>query len=416
MFEKIIWIYWEQGWEEVPLICNLCKQSWEKLNSTTWKINVLEKKNLDNFINVNDINTNFWDISPIQARADIIRTLLLQKYGGVWVDSTTICMEPLDDWLFKQFDINDENDFFVFKVLTKDISLSNWFLVSHPNNYIINKFTEKYTTFFKTNLVSPQYFQFHLDFCFLLTTDKLFYKYYMKNKKLCASAAKLFVCSIGFDGKLNINETIKKYKSPVYKLTYRFYLDFTKDTYISELFKKIDIDIKRDENIKYDNIKYETFKTKNKTKNKNKTKTKTKIIKNKNILTENTKNKIKNTENKNILTENTKNKIKNTENKNIHTENTLTENTKNKTKIIQIKIKNTENKNTHTKNTLTENSKNKIKNIQIKIIQIKNKNKNKNKTKIIQIKNKNKTKIIQIKNKNTKNKIIQIKNTKNILT
>lgn len=259
MFEKIIWIYWEQGWEKVPLICNLCKESWEKLNSTTWKINVLDKNNLDNFINLNDINTNFWNISPIQARADIIRTLLLQKYGGVWVDSTTICMEPLDDWLFKQFDINDVNDFFVFKVLSKDINLTNWFLVSHPNNYIINKFTEKYTTFFKTNLVSPQYFQFHIDFCSLLRSDKVFYKHYMKNKKLCASSAKIFVCRLGFNGKVNINDIIKKYKSPVYKLTYKLYLDFTKDTYVSELFKKIGIDIKRDENIKYDNIKYETI-------------------------------------------------------------------------------------------------------------------------------------------------------------
>jgi hypothetical protein len=252
MFEKIIWIYWEQGWDKVPRICTLCKQSWEKLNSTTWKINILDKNNLNDFINVNVINSNFWNIKPIQARADIIRTLLLQKYGGVWVDSTVICMKPLDDWLFKYFDINYDNDFFTFKELIEKINLSNWFLVSHPNKYIINKFTEKYTNYFKTNLISPKYFQFHQDFCSLMKNDSLFYKYYNKNKKLCSVSAKIFSFKIGFNGTLNIDNIIKQYNSPLYKLTYKKKLDYTKDTYISKLFKKIDIDIKIDDNIKYE--------------------------------------------------------------------------------------------------------------------------------------------------------------------
>ena len=260
MFEKIIWIYWEQGWEKAPLLCNLCKQSWEKLNSTTWKINALDKNNLNNYIDVNEINVNFWNITPIQTRSDIIRTLLLQKYGGIWTDSTVICIKPLDIWLFKNFDSNNENDFFLFKFLTNNINVTSWFLVSHPNNYIINKLAEKYTTFFKTNLISPHYLQFHKDFCSLLKSDKVFYKYYVTNKKLCAMTAKIFTCKLGFDGILNINDIVKKYNSPVYKLSYKIKLDYTKDTYVSELFKKIGIDIKRTENIIDENIKVKPIK------------------------------------------------------------------------------------------------------------------------------------------------------------
>ena len=140
MFKKNIWIYWEQGWDIAPEICKLCKDSWQKLNKT-WKINALDKNNLINFIDVTTINNDFWNINPIQTRSDLIRTLILQKHGGVWVDSTLICMKSLDNWLFKYFDIKNKNDFYAFKKTHLTISFSSWFLASHSNNYIINKIT-----------------------------------------------------------------------------------------------------------------------------------------------------------------------------------------------------------------------------------------------------------------------------------
>jgi mannosyltransferase OCH1-like enzyme len=243
MFQKTIWIYWEQGWTDAPTICQLCKKSWQKLNKT-WKINVLDKNNISKFINVNEINNDFWNISPIQSRADIIRSLLLQKYGGVWVDATLICMKPLDKWLFNHFDINDNNDFFSFKKLYLKISISNWFLVSHPNNYIINKFTEKYTKFFKTNLVSQKYFQFHDDFKYLLKTDKLFFNHYSKNKKLSSNTARIFTCKFGLNRNLDIDNIIKIYDSPLYKLSHKVKLKIDKKTNISQLFQNIGINIK----------------------------------------------------------------------------------------------------------------------------------------------------------------------------
>ena len=35
----------------------------------------------------------------LQSRSDIIRLALLNRYGGVWADSTMLCLEPLDRWL-----------------------------------------------------------------------------------------------------------------------------------------------------------------------------------------------------------------------------------------------------------------------------------------------------------------------------
>jgi hypothetical protein len=248
MFKKNIWIYWEQGWNNAPEICKLCKQSWQKLN-VTWNINILDKNNINKFIDVEKINKNFWNITPIQSRADIIRTLLLQKYGGVWVDSTLICMIPLDNWLFKNFDLIDKNDFFAFKKLEKELSISNWFLATHPNNYIINKFTEKYTKFFKTNLVTKEYFQFHNDFKYLLKTDKFFNQNFFKNNKLCSRKARIFTCKFGFNNyNNNIDKIIKIYNSPLYKLSHKIKIIINKETIVTKLFSKIGININQIEN------------------------------------------------------------------------------------------------------------------------------------------------------------------------
>ena len=244
MFEKNIWIYWEQGWTDAPEICKLCKNSWEKLNEK-WKINLLDKYNLNKFIDVNTINNNFWNINPIQTRSDLIRTLLLQKYGGVWVDATLICIKSLDNWLFKYFNINNNNDFYAFKKPEKKISFSSWFLVSHPNNYIINKLAERYFKYFKTNLIAKTYFQFHDDFRYLLKNDKIFFKYYSKNKKLSSDTARIFTCKYGFNSNLNINQILKIHDSPLYKLSHKIKLRFDKDTSISKLFLKIGFDIKK---------------------------------------------------------------------------------------------------------------------------------------------------------------------------
>ena len=55
------------------------------------------------------VSTSVWSESDLQvfgdslippaAESDLLRLYLLNKYGGVWVDSTNLCRRPLDDWL-----------------------------------------------------------------------------------------------------------------------------------------------------------------------------------------------------------------------------------------------------------------------------------------------------------------------------
>ena len=33
-------------------------------------------------------------------QADAVRLALLAKYGGLWIDASTICFRPFDDWFY----------------------------------------------------------------------------------------------------------------------------------------------------------------------------------------------------------------------------------------------------------------------------------------------------------------------------
>ena len=35
----------------------------------------------------------------IQHKSDMIRSLLLLKFGGIWIDASVMCVQPLSEWL-----------------------------------------------------------------------------------------------------------------------------------------------------------------------------------------------------------------------------------------------------------------------------------------------------------------------------
>jgi len=143
---KIIWFAWLQGLDNAPDLVHRCFKSWKNKNPD-WEINFIDNDNLNLYIDIIEIvDVNRKDIS-IQGVSNLIRINLLEKYGGVWVDATCYCCQPLNEWL------NDytESGFFVFRDPGVDRILSNWFMVSAESNHLtkrvchdINHFWEKY--------------------------------------------------------------------------------------------------------------------------------------------------------------------------------------------------------------------------------------------------------------------------------
>lgn len=129
---KIIWTYWDT--DEVPEIVKLSMKSWKK-TSPNYFINLMNQKNVEEYISLPEN----WKRLPSYRQSDIIRLRLLEKYGGVWIDASTILLENLDNFISK-----DNLTFFI----TPSSSLENpvfenWFISAPPNNNVIKQWIKE---------------------------------------------------------------------------------------------------------------------------------------------------------------------------------------------------------------------------------------------------------------------------------
>ena len=93
----------------------------------------------------------------MQHQSDLIRLQLLQKYGGLWVDATTYCIQPLDDWLPEKV----TSGFFTFTKPRAGVPISNWFIYAETDNLILRTWLNMCVKFWETNVKPPSSFRRH---------------------------------------------------------------------------------------------------------------------------------------------------------------------------------------------------------------------------------------------------------------
>jgi mannosyltransferase OCH1-like enzyme len=109
---------------------------WKYLNPT-WTINVLSKDTLSLYIKTSELPDGFYDgkESP-QYSSDIVRIILLYKYGGVWVDSSIMLLKSLD-WVLEEFNKTDIHylGYYMpsFTTIKDKPIIESWFIASKPN-------------------------------------------------------------------------------------------------------------------------------------------------------------------------------------------------------------------------------------------------------------------------------------------
>ena len=98
---KRIWILWWQGEDSAPELVKACIKS-IKRNANGAEVTVITKDNISSFIDIPDYifekRKKGW-VSFAQL-SDIIRFLLLEKYGGLWLDSTVYTSKPIPDYIY----------------------------------------------------------------------------------------------------------------------------------------------------------------------------------------------------------------------------------------------------------------------------------------------------------------------------
>ncbi|CAE7403012.1 unnamed protein product [Symbiodinium pilosum] len=144
---KVIYMYWQQGWPSstANVSLNLVRSSWEFFNPE-FKLVQLNRTSADELTNRSAyIPQDIFSKLGAQHRADVYRSLLLYKYGGVWADASLFCNAPLTSWL----DMNSK-DLIAFRRDDGNFGspkqkaglypmVSNWFLAAPPQSHMMSE-------------------------------------------------------------------------------------------------------------------------------------------------------------------------------------------------------------------------------------------------------------------------------------
>ena len=178
MKNKTIWAAWLQGYKELksesPFHTSvICLEKWKTLNPD-WSVNVISESEISYYI------PEYFQIienSPersVQARSDLIRILLLDKFGGLWVDASCLPVQPLSEFYKK---IMNESGFFAYRFSERNIShnceieICSWFLcVDKPEHYLISSWKKSFIEKFCTYKTWP-YYTFHATLTELYDSD-----------------------------------------------------------------------------------------------------------------------------------------------------------------------------------------------------------------------------------------------------
>lgn len=98
-----IWIMWWQGEDEAPFLIKKCIESIRE-NSDGAEVIVITKENYENYVTLPAyiIEKHNSGIISFAQLSDIMRINLLSSHGGLWLDATIWCSQPIPKELFKR--------------------------------------------------------------------------------------------------------------------------------------------------------------------------------------------------------------------------------------------------------------------------------------------------------------------------
>jgi hypothetical protein len=147
----MIWVYWENlPGKDMPAYIKLCIESMQANCGSQCVIMLVNPSNVEAYLP--EINPRYKELhhdsssvdSPknIAIRTAYIRTALLHKYGGVWLDADTIVLEDFTPLLEV---INEKGFMACHKTRTID-GISNGFMASVEGGHIITKYLKAQET------------------------------------------------------------------------------------------------------------------------------------------------------------------------------------------------------------------------------------------------------------------------------
>jgi hypothetical protein len=220
-FPRIIYLFWDQGFDHAPDLVRRCVQSWTEQNPG-WTVRLLERSDADAIVP----RANLPDSLKATPYSDILRSELLNRNGGVWADATLYCTRGLDCWLLS---VMTQTDFFAFSRPGPDREIASWFLASRPDAYIISQLTVGVRRFWKRQEAPTRvYHWYQFVFEYLARTSVRFRREWRTAPRLSAAPMLLLQDQLA-RGEHSDPEQLALYRAlPMHKLTHKRPIDLTK--------------------------------------------------------------------------------------------------------------------------------------------------------------------------------------------
>ena len=140
---KIIWLYWHDEIIDSP-ITNLCIERIKKLHPDM-QITLLHWNSLRDFLpNFPKLDIDGYPLANI---SDLVRLMLLEKYGGFYLDASTLLIESLD-WLYQLQQLNN-SECVAYYTAANTVNpqfpmIETWCLGAIPNSKFIKDWLDEY--------------------------------------------------------------------------------------------------------------------------------------------------------------------------------------------------------------------------------------------------------------------------------
>ncbi|MEZ5676335.1 MAG: capsular polysaccharide synthesis protein [Thalassovita sp.] len=163
---RVIWTYWAQGWDNAPPVAQISRRAWAACNPN-WTLTPLDNASLDRFLPADLCQWVRQSPASWAAKSDRLRLELLRRYGGVWVDATTLPNQPLDLWLPEVLGAG----FFAFWQPGAGRPIASWFLVSEPQGEVISEWSRRCDAYWSDRAQADNYFWVHTLFGDMLSEN-----------------------------------------------------------------------------------------------------------------------------------------------------------------------------------------------------------------------------------------------------
>lgn len=152
---ELVFTYWAQGVDAAPPVVRASINSWKREIGA--QLVVLTESELDYWIR---FDTSMHDRLPARSArfSDVLRTELLAKYGGTWVDATTFPTES-----YKAFSQTTEGTN-IFAPRYQGAAISSWYLKASSDGALIHRLNAALRVYWRHHKKAIGYFMFHFMF------------------------------------------------------------------------------------------------------------------------------------------------------------------------------------------------------------------------------------------------------------